>query len=209
MPPTPTFTHRIHRKRFHSTMITSPDGKGVIMAGGFILSGLEARSKEYLTTLIELRLNETSNELFWTLLDQKMKIPREGPVMFTVPDDYCLQQDFITYFLEHASMTWNGLRIGSFIILGLLLSIMSYVTRRQWNRIAEIKSREQKIQGIFKNELSTQQLFQENNPTYEQIHTIEVTSLPQLFVGNIEKGELIGNLNTDLKINSIQNFQSN
>ena len=86
------------------------------------------------------------------------------------------------------------------IILGLLLSIMSSVARRHWNKITEIKAREQKIQTIFKNELSTQQLFQENNPTYEKIHTIEVTSLPQLFVGNIEKGELIGNLNIDLKI---------
>ena len=201
MPPTPTFTHRIPRKRFHSTMITSPDGKGVIIAGGFILSGLKKWSKEYLTNLIELRLNETSNEFFWTILDKKMKIPREAPVMLTVPDDYCLQQDFITYyFLEHASMTWNGIRIGSFIILGLLLSIMSSVARRHWNKITEIKAREQKMQTIFKNELSTQQLFQENNPTYEQIHTIEVTSLPQLFVGNIEKGELIGNLNIDLKI---------
>ena len=198
----PTFTNRIPRKRFHSTMITSPDGKGIIMAGGFILSGPNKRSREYLTTLIELRMNETNNEFFWTVLDQKMKIPREGPVLLTVPDDYCIQQDSIT------SMTWIALIIGTFIILGLL-SVMSYVTIWHWNKITKIKSREQKIQTILMNELSTKQLFQEINPTYEQTPTIEVTSLPQLFVGNIEKGELIGNLNTNLKIISIKKLQSN
>ena len=93
MPPTPTFTHRIPRKRFHSTMITSPDGKGVIMGGGFILDGW---SKVYLTSLIELRLNGTSNEFYWTNINQTMKIPREGPVIFTVPDDYCIRPDILS-----------------------------------------------------------------------------------------------------------------
>ena len=183
MPPTPTFTHRIHRKRFHSTMITSPDGKGIIMAGGFILSGPNKRSREYLTTLIELRMNETNNEFFWTVLDQKMKIPREGPVLFTVPDDYCIQQDFITHFLEHTSMIWIGLTIVGIVIILGLLSIASYMARRYCKKRKEIKSRQQKIQTIYKNELSTWQIFEENNPSYEQIHTIEVTSLPELFVG--------------------------
>ena len=194
IPPTPN--SGIPRKRFHPTMITSPDGKGVIISGGFILTGSNGWKMKYLTTLIELRLNGTSNEFFWTVLDQRMKIPREGPVMFTVPDDYCSQHDFITHFLEHASTMWIGLTIlvGSFIILGFL-SIISYVARRYWKKIKEIKSRQEKIQTILKNELSTGQLFQEINPTYEQIDTIEVTSLPQLFVGNIKKGELIGNLN--------------
>ena len=77
-------------------MITSPDGKGVIISGGFILTGSNGWKMKYLTTLIELRLNGTSNEFFWTVLDQRMKIPRERPVMFTVPDDYCIQQDLIT-----------------------------------------------------------------------------------------------------------------
>ena len=94
IPPTPN--SGIPRKRFHPTMITSPDGKGVIISGGFILTGPNGWKKKYLTTLIELRLNGTSNEFFWTVLDQRMKIPRERPVMFTVPDDYCIQQDLIT-----------------------------------------------------------------------------------------------------------------
>ena len=182
------------RKRFNPTMITSPDGKGIIMSGGFILTGPNGWSKEYLTTLMELRLNGSSNEFYWTVMDQTMKIPREMPVMFSVPDDYCVQHDFVTRVLEHATVIWIRLTIvGSLIILGLV-SIMSYVARRHCNKMKETKSRKEKIQSIFRNEQSTQQTFEENNPTYEQIHGIEVTSLPQLFVGNIEKGELIGKL---------------
>ena len=191
IPPTPN--SGIPRKRFHPTMITSPDGKGVIISGGFILTGSNGWKMKYLTTLIELRLNGTSNEFFWTVLDQRMKIPREGPVMFTVPDDYCIQQDFITHFLEHTSMIWIGLTIVGIVIILGLLSIASYMARRYCKKRKEIKSRQQKIQTIYKNELSTWQIFEENNPSYEQIHKIEVTSLHELFVGNIEKEELIGN----------------
>ena len=128
IPPTPN--SGIPRKRFSPTMITSPDGKGVIISGGFILTGSNGWKMKYLTTLIELRLNGTSNEFFWTVLDQRMKIPRERPVMFTVPDDYCIQQDFITHFLEHTSMIWIGLTIVGIIIILGLLSIASYMARR-------------------------------------------------------------------------------
>ena len=128
IPPTPN--SGIPRKRFHSTMITSPDGKGVIISGGYILTGSNGWKMKYLTTLIELRLNGTSNEFFWTVLDQRMKIPRERPVMFTVPDDYCIQQDFISHFLEHTSMIWIGLTIVGIVIILGLLSIASYMARR-------------------------------------------------------------------------------
>ena len=177
------------RKCFHPTMITSPDGKGIIMSGGFILNGFH---KEYLTTLMELRLNRSKNEFYWTVMDQTMKIPREMPVMFTVPDDYCVP--IIINHSEHASVTWITLTIAGSLIILVLVIILTYVARKHWNEIKETKYKEKKIQTIFRNVLSTQQIFEENNPAYERIHGIEVTSLPQLFVGNIEQGELIGKL---------------
>ena len=125
IPPTPN--SGIPRKRFHSTMITSPDGKGVIISGGFILTGPNGWKKKYLTTLIELRLNGTSNEFFWTVLDQRMKIPREGPVMFTVPDDYCVP--IIIKHSEHASVTWITLTItGGLIIVAFVSIIVWYIS---------------------------------------------------------------------------------
>ena len=193
MPPINPGTPGTPKKRFSPTMITSPDGKGIIMSGGFILTGPNGWSKEYLTTLMELRLNGSSNEFYWTVMNQTMKIPREGPVMFNVPDDYCVQHDFINHS-EHASVTWIRLTIAGSLIFLALLSIMAYVARRHWNNIKEKESKKKKINIIFRNEGSTQQMFEENNPTYEQICGIEVSSLPQLFVGNIEKGELIGKL---------------
>ena len=167
------------KKRINPTMITSPDGKGVIMSGGFITCG---NHKEYLTEMIELRLDGTGKEFYWTMMDQTMKVPRELPVMFAVSSDYCLQPDFLT-FGEHASVTLIGLTIAG--VLGLVI-IISYVARRYWKN---------KIQTSFGNELSTQQIFEENYTnytTYKQLHGIEVTSLPQLSIGNIEKGDLIG-----------------
>ena len=125
-------------------------------------------------------------------MDQTMKIPREMPVMFTVPDDYCVPT--IVNHSEYVSVTWIILTIAGSLIIFALVSIMSYVLRRHWNKIKETKSKKKKIQSIFMNGLSTQQIFEETNPTYEQINGIEVTSLPQLFVGNIEKGEFIGKL---------------
>ena len=191
MPPINPGTPGTPKKRFNPTMITSPDGKGIIMSGGFILT---ERNKEYLTTLMELRLNGSSNEFYWTVMNQTMKIPREGPVMFNVPDDYCVKHDFITHVLEYASVTWIRLTIAGSLIILVLVIILTYVARKHWNKIKETKYKEKKIQTIFRNVVSTQQIFEENNPTYEQIVGIEVTSLPQLFVGNIEQGELIGKL---------------
>lgn len=168
------------KKRINPTMITSPDGEGVIMSGGFITClTCEKNHKEYLTEMIELRLDGTGKEFYWTMMDQTMKVPRELPVMFAVSSDYCLQPDFLTLG-EHASVTLIGLTIAG--VLGLVI-IISYVARRYWKN---------KIQTSFGNELSTQQIFEENDTTYKQLHGIEVTSLPQLFIGNIEKGDLIG-----------------
>ena len=112
-------------------------------------------------------------------MDQTMKVPRELPVMFAVSSDYCLQPDFLTLG-EHASVTLIGLTIAG--VLGLAI-IISIVARRYWKN---------KIQTSFGNELSPQQIFEENDNTYKQLHGIEVTSLPQLSMGNIEKGDLIG-----------------
>ena len=70
-------------------MITSPDGEGVILNGGevddeFLSNGM------LLNSFYELRKKSASDmELVWTLLNQTMAIPREGHVMFTIPDDYC------------------------------------------------------------------------------------------------------------------------
>ena len=168
------------KKRINPTMITSPDGEGVIMSGGFITCvTCEKNHKEYLTEMIELRLDGTGKEFYWTMMDQTMKVPRELPVMFAVSSDYCLQPDFLTLG-EHASVTLIGLTIAG--VLGLVI-IISIVARRYWKN---------KIQTSFGNELSTQQIFEENDTTYKQLHGIEVISLPQLFIGNIEKGDLIG-----------------
>ena len=168
------------KKRINPTMITFPDGEGVIMSGGFITClTCEKKHKEYLTEMIELRLDGTGKEFYWTMMDQTMKVPRELPVMFAVSSDYCLQPDFLTLG-EHASVTLIGLTIAG--VLGLVI-IISIVARRYWKN---------KIQTSFGNELSPQQIFEENSPTYEQIHGIEINSLPQLFMGNIEKGDLIG-----------------
>ena len=186
MPPIPTSTPGIPRKRFSPSMFTSPDRKGVIMGGGFILDGW---SKVYLTSLIELRLNGTSNEFYWTNINQTMKIPREGPVIFTVPDDYCIRPDILS-LSEHASVTWIRLTIAGGLIIVALVSITAYAARRHWINIKETKSKKKKMQSIF--ELANQLSEEETNPTYETIHGIEVTSLPQLFVGSIVKGELIG-----------------
>ena len=120
MPPIPIPTPGIPRKRFHPSMFTSPDGKGVIVGGGFILDGW---SKEFLTSFIELRLNGTSNEFYWTKMNQTMKIPREGPIMFAVPDDYCVQHDFLSHS-EHASVTWITLTITGGLIIVAFVSII-------------------------------------------------------------------------------------
>ena len=127
MPPIPTSTPGIPRKRFYPSMFTSPDEKGVIMAGGFTFHGW---SKEFLTSLIELRLNETSNEFYWTEINQKMKIPRERPVIFTVPDDYCIRPDILS-LIEHASVTWIRLTIAGGLIIVALVSIIAQGGRKQ------------------------------------------------------------------------------
>ena len=68
-------------------MMTSPDGEGVILSGGNVILN---RSEKILNTFHELRRKSASDmELVWTLLNQTMAIPREGHVMFTIPDDYC------------------------------------------------------------------------------------------------------------------------
>ena len=70
-------------------MITSPDGEGVILSGGDVDDEFLSSGK-ILNTFYELRRKSASDmELVWTLLDQRMAIPREGHVMFTIPDDYC------------------------------------------------------------------------------------------------------------------------
>lgn len=183
------------KKRINPTMITSPDGEGVIMSGGFITCVTCKYHKEYLTEMIELRLDGTGKEFYWTMMDQTMKVPREWPVMFAVSSDYCLQPDFLTLG-EHASVTLIGLTIAG--VLGLVI-IISYVARRYWKN---------KIQTSFGNELSTQQIFEENDTNYKQLHGIEVTSLPQLFMGNIEKGDLIGMYPSYENTNSLQETDS-
>ena len=71
-----------HKFKF-PVLMTSPDGKGVILSGGNI-------TDEVQNTFYELRRKSESNmELVWTLLNQTMAIPREGHVLFTIPDDYC------------------------------------------------------------------------------------------------------------------------
>ena len=87
-------------------------------------------------------------------------------------------------------MTWIRLTIAGGLIIVALVSIIAYAARRHWINIKETKSKKKKIQSIF--EQANQLSEEETNPTYERTHGIEVTSLPQLFVGNIEKGEHIG-----------------
>ena len=84
--PGPSLPHKIK----FPVMMTSPDGKGVILSGGNVSDEEPPFGPLVQNTFYELRRKSDSNmELVWTLLNQTMAIPREGHVMFTIPDDYC------------------------------------------------------------------------------------------------------------------------
>ena len=75
----PPMPYKVHE----SAMITSSDGKGVILSGGY------NQTKEPLETIIELRENEINQELEWIIRNETMATPRRGHVMFLVSDKCC------------------------------------------------------------------------------------------------------------------------
>ena len=62
-------------KVFYNAMFTSPNGGGVIIAGG------ENDDSERLTDIIELRAGARN----WTFLEQKLNQPRSGHVIIPLP----------------------------------------------------------------------------------------------------------------------------
>ena len=78
-------------KRYGSTMITSPTGKGVILIGGEFQykPDKEGRvrmmqKKLHSNELIELS-GDSIDSLKWTVLDQKLVYPRKDHVSFLIP----------------------------------------------------------------------------------------------------------------------------
>ena len=69
----------------HSAMITSPDGRGVIVIGGGNEEANDHDGKEY-DIIMELR-GESIQTLAWTILDQRLEYARSGHLAFSIPDD--------------------------------------------------------------------------------------------------------------------------
>ena len=80
-------------KRYGSTMVTSPTGKGVILIGGefqnkpFRKGFVRPMPKNiYSNELIELS-GDSLDSLKWTVLDQKLVYPRKDHVSFLIPNE--------------------------------------------------------------------------------------------------------------------------
>ena len=80
-------------KRYGSTMITSPTGKGVILIGGEFQHKPDKegrvrmmQKKLHSNELIELS-GDSIDSLKWTDLDQKLVYPRKDHVSFLIPNE--------------------------------------------------------------------------------------------------------------------------
>ena len=125
-------------KVHESAMITSSDGKGVILSGGY------NQTKDPLETIIELRENESNHELEWIVRNQTMATPRRGHVMFLVSDKCCenttIADPIIIHnycensiFVENATLKWIG--VGSAILLLIILAPIIYYYKNTHKRL--------------------------------------------------------------------------
>ena len=80
-------------KRYGSSMVTSPTGKGVILIGGEFqhIPDMEGyvrimQKKIYSNELIELS-GDSIHSLKWTVLDQKLVYARKDHVSFLIPNE--------------------------------------------------------------------------------------------------------------------------
>ena len=190
-------------KVHESVMITTSDGKGVILSGGY------NHTKDPLDTIIELRENESNQELEWIVRNQTMSTPRRGHVMFLVSEKCCenttISDPIIIHhycvnsiFGENATLKWTV--VGSVIILLILLAPIMYYYKKYSSNAAN------EGQILRENELNHEielpvipnlKMFTEQNPTYETAdinpYPQEVFSLPHIDIKQILKGKLIGN----------------
>ena len=67
-------------------MVTSPNGKGVILIGGY--NDSQAKTSK---TLIEL-IGNSIKSLEWIILEQKLKYLRSYHIAFSIPDDLSVPQ---------------------------------------------------------------------------------------------------------------------
>ena len=185
-------------KVHEALMITSSDGKGVILSGGY------NNTKIPLDTILELRENELNQELEWIVWNQTMSTPRRGHVMFLVSDKFCentTMENPITIhhycenslFAENAMLKWSI--VGTVIILlSILVPIKCYYNIRYF-----YDDNEGQMLGENEIELTLIQnlnMMTEKNPSYENAdinpYPQEVFSLPHIDIKQIQKGKIIG-----------------
>ena len=179
-----------------TVMITTSDGKGVIVSGGY------NNTKIPLDTILELRENELNQELEWIVWNQTMSTPRRGHVMILVSDKFCentTMENPITVhhycenslFAENAMLKWSV--VGTVIIfLSILAPIKCYYFSND---------NEGQMLGENEIELTVIQnlnMMTEKNPSYEKAdfnpYPQEVLSLPYIDIKHIMKGKIIGNI---------------
>ena len=191
----PRMPYKVHE----SAMITSSDGKGVILSGGY------NQTKDPLETIIELRENELNQELEWIIRNETMATPRRGHVMFLVSDKCCENSSIAdpiiihnycenSIFVEKATLKWIG--VGSVIILLIILApIMIYYYKKSSN---DNILRENKFNYELELPVIPNIMISEQNPSYEtsdsNLYPQEVLSLPHIDVTQILKGNLIGSI---------------
>ena len=189
-------------KVHESAMITTSDGKGVILSGGY------NQTKEPLETIIELRENEINQELEWIIRNETMATPRRGHVMLLASDKCCENSTIAdpiiihnycenSIFSENATLKWIG--VSSVIIFLIILATIMYYYKKSSN------DNESKI--LRENELNHElelpvipnlHMITEQNPSYETAdnnpYPQEVLSLPYIDIKHIMKGKIIGNI---------------
>ena len=181
-----------------TVMITTSDGKGVIVSGGY------NNTKIPLDTILELRENESNQELEWIVWNQTMSTPRRGHVMFLVSDRFCENTTMVnpiavhhycenSLFGENAMLKW--IVVGTVIILlSILVPIKCYYNIRYF-----CNDNEGQMLGENEIELTLIQnlnMMTEKNPSYENSdinpYPQEVFSLPHIDIKQIQKGKIIG-----------------
>ena len=193
----PPMPYKVHE----SAMISTSDGKGVILSGGY--NGYYGSNP--LDTIIELRENEVSHELEWIVRNQTMSTPRRSHVMFLVSDKCCKNATILdpiiihnycenSIFVEKATLKWIG--VGSVIILLIILApIMIYYYKKSSN---DNILRENKLNYELELPVIPNIMISEQNPSYEtsdsNLYPQEVLSLPHIDVTQILKGNLIGSI---------------
>ena len=179
-----------------TVMITTSDGKGVIVSGGY------NNTKIPLDTILELRENELNQELEWIVWNQTMSTPRRGHVMFLVSDKFCENTTMEnpinvhhycenSLFAENAMLKWSV--VGTVIILlSILAPIKCYYCIRYF-------SNDNEGQMLGENEIELTEIqnlnmMTEKNPSYENPYPQEVFGLPHIDIKQIQKGKIIGNM---------------